>query len=76
MWYDFLDGRKTTESGKWKAIANWLFEDIICRWGCIKEIITDNGSPYKSAVGWLEQKYEIKGIRISPYNSKANGKIE
>ena len=59
-----------------KAIANWLFEDIICRWGCIKEIITDNGSPYKSAVGWLEQKYEIKGIRISPYNSKANGKIE
>ena len=44
--------------------------------GCIKEIITDNGSPYKSAVGWLEQKYGIKGIRISPYNSKANGKIE
>ena len=26
-----------------KAIANWLFEDIICRWGCITEIITDNG---------------------------------
>ena len=44
--------------------------------GCIKEIITDNGRPYKSAVGWLEQKYGIKGIKISPYNSKANGKIE
>ena len=71
----WMEGRPLkAENGK--AIANWLFEDIICRWGCIKEIITDNGSPYKSAVGWLEQKYGIKGIRISPYNSKANGKIE
>ena len=59
-----------------KAIANWMFEDIICRWGCILEIITDNGSMYRSAVAWLEQKYGIRGIRISAYNSKANGRIE
>ena len=39
-----------------KTIANWLFEDIICRWGCITEIVTDNGGPYRSAVAWLEQK--------------------
>ena len=71
----WMEGRPVKgENGK--VIANWLFEDIICRWGCITEIITDNGSPYKSAVGWLEQKYGIKGIRISSYNSKANGKIE
>ena len=71
----WMEGRPLkAENGK--AIANWLFEDIICRWGCITEIITDNGSPYRSAVGWLEQKYGIKGIRISSYNSKANGKIE
>ena len=25
---------------------------------------------------WLEEKYGIKGIKISPYNSKANGRIE
>ena len=25
---------------------------------------------------WLEDKYGIRGIRISPYNSQANGKIE
>ena len=71
----WMEGRPLkVENGK--AIANWLFEDIICRWGCILEIVTDNGSPYRSAVGWLEQKYGIKGIRISSYNSKANGKIE
>ena len=71
----WMEGRAVkNENGK--TIANWLFEDIICRWGCITEIVTDNGGPYRSPVSWLEQKYGIKGIRISSYNSKANGKIE
>jgi hypothetical protein len=26
------------------AIAKWIFEDVICRWGCLIEIVTDNGS--------------------------------
>jgi len=59
-----------------RTIALWLFEDIICRWGCISEIITDNASTYRAAVAWLENKYGLKGIRISSYNSKANGRIE
>lgn len=71
----WMEGRAVkAENGK--VIANWLFEDIICRWGCIVEIVTDNGGPYRSAAAWLEQKYGIKGIRISAYNSKANGRIE
>ena len=71
----WMEGRAVRDENG-KTIANWLFEDIICRWGCITEIVTDNGGPYRSAVAWLEQKYGIKGIRISSYNSKANGKIE
>ena len=71
----WMEGRPVKDENG-KTIANWLFEDIICRWGCITEIVTDNGGPYRSAVGWLEQKYGIKGIKISSYNSKANGKIE
>jgi hypothetical protein len=71
----WMEGRAVREENG-KTIANWLFEDIICRWGCITEIVTDNGGPYRAAVAWLEQKYGVKGIRISPYNSKANGKIE
>ena len=59
-----------------RTIGLWLFEDIICRWGCLVEIVTDNGGPYRAAAAWLEQKYGIKGIRISAYNSKANGRIE
>jgi Integrase zinc binding domain len=59
-----------------KTIGDWLFEDVICRWGCIAEIITDNGGPFIAAVKHLEEKYGIKGISISSYNSRANGKIE
>lgn len=59
-----------------QSIGQWLFEDIICRWGSLVKIVTDNGSPFKKAVGWLAEKYGIKGVTISPYNSQANGTIE
>ena len=71
----WAEGRPLREE-KARAVAMWLFEDIICRWGCLVEIVTDNSPIYRAAVAWLEQKYGIKGIRISSYNSKANGKIE
>jgi len=59
-----------------RMIRQWLFEDIICQWGCIIQVITDNSGPFKKALAWLEDKYRIKGIQISAYNSCANGKIE
>jgi len=59
-----------------QTVAMWLFEEIICRWGCLSEIVTDNGAVFIAAVKWLEQKYGIKGIQISAYNSKVNGRIE
>lgn len=71
----WMEGRPLKkESGA--AIGAWLFTDIICRWGSLRKIVTDNGAPIKAAVKWLEQKYGIKGIYISGYNSRANGKIE
>ena len=71
----WMEGRPVRDE-KARTIANWLFEDIVCRWGCLVEIITDNGSSYRAATAWLTEKYGIKGIKISPYNSRANGKIE
>ncbi|KXN82684.1 hypothetical protein AN958_02278 [Leucoagaricus sp. SymC.cos] len=59
-----------------RSIGQWLFEDIICRWGGLVKIVTDNGVLFKKAVKWLKEKYGIKGVTISPYNSKANGIIE
>ncbi|KDR64968.1 hypothetical protein GALMADRAFT_82465, partial [Galerina marginata CBS 339.88] len=59
-----------------RSIGMWIWEDIICRWACIVEFVTDNGPAFLAAVRWLEEKYGIKGIRISPYNSQANGTVE
>jgi len=33
------------QQGTAGSIGLWLFEDIICRWGCIVMIITDNAGP-------------------------------
>ena len=58
------------------TIAEWIFTDIICRWGCVQEVTIDNGGPFVKAMRILSEKYGIKGIRISPYNSQSNGKVE
>jgi len=59
-----------------RAIGQWLFENIICRWGSLVKIVTDNRALFKKAVTWLEEKYGIKGVAISPYNSQANCIVE
>jgi len=59
-----------------RAIGLWIYEDILCRWGSIREIVTDNGAPFVAAAAWIATKWGIKHITISPYNSQANGVIE
>ncbi len=63
-----------SETGR--TLGNFIFEEILCRWGAIKEIITDNGTAYVTALDWLANKYGIQHIRISAYNSRANRIIE
>ena len=59
-----------------KALGKWILHDIIYRWGLLLEIVTDNGSAFLQALAWLEKHYHIKHIRISGYNSRANGLVE
>src|SRR6267154_1985884 len=63
-----------TESAQ--TIAAFIFEDILCRWGPITELVTDNGSAYVAALDLLASRYHVTHIRISPYNSQANGIVE
>ena len=63
-----------TETGT--TIGRFIFEEILCRWGAVEEIVTDNGSAYVAALEWLSTKYGIRHIRISAYNSRANGIVE
>ena len=59
-----------------RQLAEWFFDDILCRWGTPEEIVTDNAPQMLALTKWLRDKYGVRGIRISPYNSQANGKIE
>jgi transposase InsO family protein len=59
-----------------KIIVSFIFEELFCRWGPIVEIVTDNAPVIKAAVDDLVARYNVHHVRISPYNSQANGIIE
>ena len=59
-----------------KSLATFILRDIIQRWGTLSEIVTDNGPPFVKALSYLAKHYHIKHIRISGYNSRANGIVE
>ena len=40
----------------YKSIGDWIFEDILCRWGSLREIITDNGTPFIKALEYLAKQ--------------------
>src|SRR6266545_866418 len=42
----------------------------------IAEIVSDNGAPFVKAIAYLSKRYHINHIRISSYNSRANGLVE
>ncbi len=58
------------------TLGAFLFEEILCRWGAVREIVTDNGTAYIAALDWLSSRYGIRHIRISAYNSRANGIVK
>lgn len=63
-----------SETGK--VVGEFIFQEILCRWGAIAELVTDNGSPFLLALEYLGKRYKIHHIRISAYNSQAQGIVE
>ena len=59
-----------------QTLGDWIFEDVLCRWGSLREIVTDNGAPFIKALEYLAKKYGIFHIRVSGYNHRANGLVE
>jgi hypothetical protein len=59
-----------------KTLATFILQNIIYRWGTLLEIVTDNGAPFVKALSYLSKHYHITHIRISGYNSRANGLVE
>ena len=59
-----------------QTISEWIFQDLLCRWRSLVEIVSDNGTPVVKALEYLAAKYNIYHTRISGYNSRANGIAE
>lgn len=60
-----------------KEVTEFIWEDIICRHGCPKKIISDRGTHFNNQL--MEQLMEKCGInhRLStPYHPKTNGLVE
>ena len=58
-----------------KVIAGFFLKRIILRYGIVQEVVTDNG-PFCKEFAELLRHYGLHHIKISPYNSQANGVVE
>jgi hypothetical protein len=71
FWLEFrMLQRKTA-----KVLGDWIFEEILCKWGVLREIVTDNGPACIKVMEYLRKRYHITHIKISGYNSRANGLV-
>lgn len=59
-----------------KSLAKFFWEEIYCRYGMIMKVTTDNGSEVKEAFELLMKTLGVPHVKISPYNSRANGVVE
>ena len=59
-----------------QSIALFFKEQILYHYGAISEVVTDNGPSLVGEFAKLAQEFNVKQIKISPYNSPANGVVE
>ena len=58
-------------------VVKFLYETIICRYGCPKIILSDRGTHFNNKlVDGLCQKFEIKHKLSLPYHPQTNGLVE
>ena len=59
-----------------RTLALFFIEQIICRYGTVGELVTDNGPSLSGEFLRMVNKFNIHQIKISAYNSQANGVVE
>ena len=59
------------------SVANFLRENIVCRFGVPSKIISNNGTPFLNKdVRRLIEWYSISHMTSTPYYLKRNGQAE
>jgi Integrase core domain len=59
-----------------KNVTKFLFKDVMCWFGCILQITTDNGMEFDRLVQTMADEYNVPIARAAPYHPEANGMIE
>ena len=66
-----------TKNNDAKTVAKFLYENILSRYGCPKELISDRGTHFlNETIEELTTKFFIKHRKTSPYHPRANGQTE
>ena len=66
-----------TKTDDAETVAKFIYEHIITRFGCPKEIVSDRGTHFiNDTIEKMLQKYFIKHRKSSPYHPRANGQTE
>src|SRR6266498_1593018 len=60
-----------------RNVANFIYEDIICRYGCPRKIISDRGTHFNNQViEKLLERFKIRHNLSTPYHPKTNGLVK
>jgi hypothetical protein len=60
-----------------EVVADFLFNQIVCRYGCPLEIVSDQGSHFvNDLIQELLQSMSVKHRKATPYYPQANGLVE
>jgi hypothetical protein len=60
-----------------KRVAEFIYQVIICRHGCPKQILSDRGTHFRNEiVNGLLKQFEIRHLLSTPYHPQTNGLVE
>ena len=57
-------------------VAKFIYEEVICRHGCLKRIVMDQGTENLNLTRDLLEKHRIRQTLVSAYHPQANGLVE
>ena len=67
---------RALEANTAKAVAKFLWEDVICRHGVFGRLVVDGGSENKELVIEFARRYGVKRIQASAFHPQGNGMVE
>ena len=62
--------------GSSEKVADFFYEEIMCRYGMPESIVVDGGAENKKWTDLPVKRYNTRKITVTPYHAAANGVVE